>query len=221
MRTAFFSKNLLTGFVGGMLAYNVWVPAWAGSSQSAHGVGTQAAPAAACAALLRNDATQRAWQLVRTQMQSQGLRLVAHACPVRVQRGNKVQALQVQVIVVNADRAEMHVRGPLVEGFPVDVGSLADQEAEAAQKAAWASHNAWVEDADALVSAASEPWEMESYTPSVPADPSTEAAQEVSPDVEFNRQWLLHIMQSRGFVPVRGEWGVFTPPAKVADKVLH
>ena len=35
--------------------------------------------------------------------------------------------------------------------------------------------------------------------------------EEVSPDVQFNRDWLAQVMQKRGLAPVEGHWWAFVP----------
>ena len=40
-------------------------------------------------------------------------------------------------------------------------------------------------------------------------------AEDVSPDVQFNRAWLAGVMHKRGLIPVSGYWWAFVPTAQV------
>jgi len=38
-----------------------------------------------------------------------------------------------------------------------------------------------------------------------------EEDEDISPDVQFNRQWLAQLMQARGLQPIHGHWWAFAP----------
>lgn len=81
--------------------------------------------AAECAALLEQTGRQRALQVVKVLVQSQGMRLVMQACPyVRTQPGTVQQVLDVRVLVVDSETAANFVRGPLADGEEVDMGDV-------------------------------------------------------------------------------------------------
>lgn len=78
-----------------------------------------------CAELLAKANATRALQLVRTQLQAQGMRLVPQGCPyVRVAAGQMQQVLDVRVQVLDSDVASQFVRGPLADGEEVDMGGV-------------------------------------------------------------------------------------------------
>lgn len=131
-----------------------------------------------CAVLLQPAHIHRALQLVKVQLQSQGLKLQLQGCPfVRTGAGQMQQVLDVRVWVVDSDVAANFVRGPLADAEPVDMGDV--------QLVVPAStHGAAV------------------------------AAQDVSPDVLFNRNWLASVMQVQGFKSVRWHWWAFIPAGK-------
>lgn len=81
--------------------------------------------AAECASMLQRSNLRRAFHLVSTQMQSQGLRLKVQGCPfVRVGSDKMQQVLDVRVWVADSDVAVNFVRGPLEDGQEVDMGDV-------------------------------------------------------------------------------------------------
>ena len=123
-----------------------------------------------CAGLLQRAPAPRNWQLLRTQLQAQGLQLQLQGCPhVRLAPRRMQQVLDVRVLVVQADVAADWVRGPLADGEEVDMGAAPAASAQG-----------------------------------MPAE-------DLSPDVQFNRQWLAQWMQRHGFAPVAGHWWAFVP----------
>ena len=78
-----------------------------------------------CAVLLRPAHVHRSLQLVKVQLQSQGLRLQLQGCPfVRTGASQMQQVLDVRVWVVDSDAAAHFVRGPLADTEPVDMGDV-------------------------------------------------------------------------------------------------
>lgn len=67
---------------------------------------------------------QRALQLVRVQLQSQGMKLVVRGCPSLRLKNGVQQVLDVHVQVTDSDVAADFVRGPLADGEPVDLGGM-------------------------------------------------------------------------------------------------
>lgn len=134
--------------------------------------------ATGCSPWLETSHARHGLQLVRAQLQAQGMHLVVQACPfIRVRPGKMHQVIDVRVVVFDSDTATQFVRGPLADGEDVDMGGLHLVLPHFAQAA-------------------------------MPEEP----AEDVSPDVLFNREWLGQLMQSRGFQPVPGHWWAFTPP---------
>ena len=132
-----------------------------------------------CSPLLEPLAARRALQLVRAQLQAQGMQLVVQACPfVRVGVATMQQVVDVRVLVANSDVAANFVRGPLADGEEVDMGGV---------------HLAAPSLAQGMVKTA------------------TALQEDVSPDVLFNRQWLIHVMKNRGLQAVDGHWWAFVP----------
>lgn len=78
-----------------------------------------------CAVLLQSAHVHRALQLVKVQLQSQGLKLQLQGCPfVRTGTQQMQQVLDIRVWVVDSDVAANFVRGPLADKEPVDMGDV-------------------------------------------------------------------------------------------------
>lgn len=144
-----------------------------------------------CISLLGKGGPGHAFQVVKALVQSQGMRLVPQACPfVRVAEGEMRQVLDVRVLITDSGAASDFVRGPLADGEEVDMGTV-DLEASSTEPARTAHSGS-------------------------PEEPSDDTAQEaVSPDMEFNRQWLKNVMKSRGWDAVPGHWWAFVPGATI------
>ena len=79
--------------------------------------------AADCTPWLETAPARRGLQLVRAQLQAQGMHLVVQACPfVRLRPGEMHQVMDVRVVVLDSEMASQFVRGPLADGEDVDMG---------------------------------------------------------------------------------------------------
>ena len=136
-----------------------------------------------CSTLLQSPQLRRSWHLLRSRLQAQGMQLVLQGCPVvQLQPRGAQQALQVRVQITQAEVAAEWVRGPLADGELVDMG----QTDEPGQRSEGAAPR--------------------------PSDSDSEAqGEDVSPDVLFNRQWLVELMQQHGWQALDGYWWVFVP----------
>ena len=141
--------------------------------------------AAECAPLLAQAGARRAAQLSKVLVQSQGMQLIVQGCPfVRVGAGKVQQVLDVRVLVVDSETAGQFVRGPLADGEEVDMGPVLLSKPSTATQSM----------AQLLVPVGED--------------------EDVSPDVLFNRQWLIGLMQARGLQAVGGHWWAFAPAAE-------
>ena len=193
MNVAFAMRNRVKQQVGGGLA---WTLGWGvgvalacsvnalAKDSSLPSAAEQPHIAADCEPLLAQGGARRAAQMSKVLVQSQGMRLIVQGCPfVRVGGGKMQQVLDVRVLVVDSETAANFVRGPLADGEEVDMGPV---------------HLSKPTVASTTVSHA--------VAPAVDDE-------DVSPDVQFNRQWLTGLMQARGLQAIGGHWWAFAPSA--------
>ena len=74
-----------------------------------------------CQRMLSHGNSTRQLELLRLQIQAQGMLLRLHGCPVLAQ--GHAPAVAVSVEVANSEVASRFVRGPLADGEAVDMGS--------------------------------------------------------------------------------------------------
>lgn len=133
----------------------------------------------------RSLAGQRArLQKVHTALAREGMALRVLGCPQLSATGKPgagTPVLALAVLVVDGERATDSVRGPLADGELLDMGSAAPQAGAGG---------------------------MQRVSTTGLAQPPEDA---LSPDVQFNRDWLRRLMGEQGLRPVGDTWWAFAP----------